>query len=224
MVIMPFILALLYTWASSFPQTTPSTVPQPQPEPQTSQVVLLQIDTTQWLEVIRLDTSIVLDLRYATANNFVEEKMYDCPRCFLRPAVARALLEVHRELQKQALGLKLFDCYRPQSVQWALWKKVPDARYVADPRKGSMHNRGSAIDLTIIDQAGNELDMGTAYDYFGVEAYIDYTKHPVEVLQNRKLLQNLMIAKGFRTTRTEWWHFSYARASYPLADMRWPCP
>lgn len=181
-------------------------------------------DTTQWLEVNRLDSSIILDLRYATQNNFVGTKMYDCPRCFLRPAVARALVEVHRELRKRGLGLKLYDCYRPQSIQWALWKKVPNPQYVADPRKGSMHNRGSAIDLTLVDLKGKELDMGTPYDFFGPEAYIDNTSLPRKVLDNRKILQATMIGKGFRTTRTEWWHFSYARASYPLSDMKWTCP
>lgn len=183
-----------------------------------------QIDTTQWLEITPLETGILLDLRYAGKNNFVGEKMYDCPRCYLRPAVARALKEVQRELQKKGLGLKLYDCYRPQSIQWALWKKVPNPQYVADPRKGSMHNRGSAIDLTLVDKNGRELDMGTPYDYFGPEAYIDFTRFAQYVLDNRKTLQNVMISKGFRTVRTEWWHFSFTKAAYPLSDMRWPCP
>lgn len=182
-------------------------------------------DTLQWTELISLDSTIRLDLRYATRNNFVGEQLYTCPRCFLRPAVAKALLKVHRELGKKGLGLKLYDCYRPHSIQWALWKKVPDPRYVADPRKGSMHNRGSAVDLTVVERAtGTELDMGTAFDYFGVEAYIDYQKLPAEVLNNRKTLRDLMVANGFRTTRTEWWHFSYALASYPISNMLWSCP
>ncbi len=183
-----------------------------------------RIDTTQWMEITRTGSGILLDLRYAGKNNFVGEKMYKCPRCFLRPSVAKALIEVHRELQKKGLGLKLYDCYRPQSVQWALWKKVPNPQYVADPQKGSMHNRGSAIDLTLVDKNGQELDMGTPYDYFGAEAHIDFTRLPQSVLNNRKTLQTAMIAKGFRTVRTEWWHFSYAKASFPLSDMQWPCP
>lgn len=181
-------------------------------------------DTTQWLEPGKLEPGIVLDIRYATTNNFVGEKLYPCQRCFLKPAVAKAIAGVHRELKKQGLGLKMFDCYRPHSVQWALWKKVPDPRYVADPRKGSMHNRGSAVDLTIVDSQGKELEMGTPYDYFGVEAYINYTNLPQKVLANRKLLRDVMVANGFRTTSTEWWHFSYTKAAYPIADMRWDCP
>ncbi len=182
-------------------------------------------DTTLWTELVSLDSTIQLDLRYATSNNFVGEQLYSCPRCFLRPAVAKALLKVNRELEKKGVGLKMYDCYRPHSVQWALWKKVPDPRYVADPRKGSMHNRGSAVDLTLIELAtGQELNMGTPFDYFGVEAYIDYQNLPAEVLKNRKMLRDLMVANGFRTTRTEWWHFSYALAAYPISDMIWSCP
>ncbi|MEY4134847.1 MAG: D-alanyl-D-alanine dipeptidase [Saprospiraceae bacterium] len=201
---------LLYT-AGTFPGPPDSNI-----QPHT--------DTTQWLEITRIDASIRLDIRYATRNNFVGAQMYECARCFLRPAVARALVEVHKELRKKGLGLKLYDCYRPHAVQWALWKKVPNPQYVADPRKGSMHNRGSAIDLTLVDANGQELDMGTPYDFFGQEAYIDYTNLPKKVLENRKTLQSAMIAKGFRTTRTEWWHFSFTKAAYPISDMQWPCP
>lgn len=181
-------------------------------------------DTTQWTELIRLDPTIALDIRYATTNNFVGTKMYTCGKCYLKPAVAKSLLKVHQALRKKGMGLKMYDCYRPLSVQWALWKKVPDARYVADPRKGSMHNRGSAVDLTIVDRNGNELDMGTTYDYFGIEAYTDNKNLPAKVLANRKILQDLMLANDFRMTRTEWWHFSYTRASYPISDMTWSCP
>lgn len=181
-------------------------------------------DTLRWQELVQLDSTIRLDLRYATANNFVGEPMYDCPRCFLRPAAARALLKVHRKLQTQGYALKMYDCYRPLPIQWKLWKKVPDRRYVADPRKGSMHNRGAAVDLTIVvDSTGQELDMGTGYDYFGVEAYINYQKLPAAVLANRQLLRSSMEAAGFYTTPTEWWHFSYRGQSYPLDEMVWKC-
>ncbi|MCB0517981.1 MAG: M15 family metallopeptidase [Lewinellaceae bacterium] len=180
-------------------------------------------DTAAWAEIIRLDPTILLDLRYATANNFVKEKMYDCPRCFLRPEVARALLEAQRDLQKQGLGLKMYDCYRPRPIQWKLWNKVPDPRYVADPRKGSMHNRGMAVDLTIVDAEGKELDMGTDFDYFGKEAYHSYTDHPETVLGNRKLLVETLAAHHFRSTSTEWWHYSYIPKTFPLDDWIWKC-
>ncbi|MBK9014151.1 MAG: M15 family metallopeptidase [Saprospiraceae bacterium] len=183
----------------------------------------IDYDTTQWTEITRLDPTILLDLRYATDNNFVKEKMYECPRCFFRPAVAKALLKAHKTLQKKGYGLKMYDCYRPRPIQWKLWKKVPDPRYVADPRKGSMHNRGMAADLTIVDKKGKELDMGTDFDFFGKEAYHAYTAHPQQVLDNRKLLLNTMAAVGMKFTTTEWWHYSYKPKTYPIADWVWEC-
>jgi len=180
-------------------------------------------NSTEWLEVNELDETILTDIRYATENNFMKEQVYDCGRCFLRADVAKAVVKAHQELQKQGLGLKMFDCYRPRPVQWELWRKVPNPNYVADPRKGSMHNRGSAVDLTIVDAEGNELDMGTDYDYFGKEGHHDYTGLPKEVLENRALLKHIMGKYGFRWIRTEWWHYSYKPKSYPLSDVLWRC-
>lgn len=178
---------------------------------------------TQWVNVLELDSSIILDIRYATTNNFVEEKMYDCGKCYLRKDVAAAALKIHNQLKKEGLGLKMFDCYRPRPVQWKMWKKVPNPSYVADPRKGSMHNRGSAIDLTIVDSNGKELDMGTDFDFFGQKAYHTYTKHSKEIMANRTKLKSIMEANGFRSIRTEWWHYSYKLKSYPISDWVWNC-
>lgn len=180
-------------------------------------------DTTVWEELTRLDGTVLLDLRYATENNFVEEKMYECGRCFLRPDVATEVAKIHRELQAKGYGLKMFDCYRPRPIQWKLWKKVPDPRYVADPRKGSMHNRGMAVDLTIVDSLGNELDMGTDFDFFGKEAYHAYTDHSDEVATNRKLLLSTMKAHHFRPTTTEWWHYSWKPKTWKIDDWLWGC-
>ena len=104
-----------------------------------------------WVNIRTAAPSIVLDIRYATTNNFVNAQMYPCAECFLRSPAAEALLAAHSELQKQGYGLKMFDCYRPAPVQERLWAKMPDARYVTNPRKGSMHGRGGAADLTIVD-------------------------------------------------------------------------
>lgn len=181
-------------------------------------------DTTEWVDMLDLDTRFILDLRYATTNNFVQEQMYDCARCFLRPAVGEAIVAVQKVLSEQGLRLKFFDCYRPRPIQWALWKKVPNPTYVADPRKGSMHNRGSAVDLTLVDSMGKALDMGTDFDFFGRAAHHDYFDHPETVLNNRKLLKTTMEQHGFQGIRTEWWHYSYTKQSYPIADMLWQCP
>ena len=183
----------------------------------------IDYDTTQWWDIYHLNKNIRIDIRYATDNNFVEEKMYKCGRCLLRPKVAKAVLAVQQELQKEGLGLKMLDCYRPHSVQWKLWNKVPDPRYVSHPDKGSAHNRGTAVDLTLVDEKGRQLDMGTPYDYFGKEAYQTYTHLPDSILDRRQLLNNKMIKHGFKTIRTEWWHFSYIQKHYALSDMTWNC-
>lgn len=180
-------------------------------------------DMTKWTDVGLVEPGIMIDLKYATTDNFVETKMYDCGRCFLRPEVATQIIAIHHELQGQALGLKMLDCYRPRPIQWKLWDKVPDPRYVADPRKGSMHNRGSAVDLTIIDSKGNELDMGTPFDFFGKEAYHDYTKHSEKINKNRAILKGIMEKFDFKSIRTEWWHYSYRKKRYELDDMLWKC-
>ena len=180
-------------------------------------------DTLEWKELIDLDTSLNIDIRYSSTNNFVGEKMYDCGRCFLRPEAARRIAMAHKALKAKGFGLKLYDCYRPRPFQQRLWDKVPDARYVTPPQKGSMHNRGLAVDLTIVNALGEELDMGTEYDYFGEEAYQDYKGLSEEVAQNRALLNSTMKDVGFSPIRTEWWHFSLRGVDHELADWTWPC-
>ena len=195
--------------------------PKPAPPPP-------DYDTLAWTEVERLDSTLELDLRYATDSNFVGETMYACARCFLRPAAAAKLVEVQDSLRRRGLGLRLFDCYRPLPVQWRLWNKVPDRRYVADPRKGSQHNKGVAVDLTIVDTlTGEALDMGTAYDYFGGEAWHRATVgFPEPVRGNRELILSVMEHFGWRRTNSEWWHYSYplSRTEAPIDSMEWACP
>ncbi len=180
-------------------------------------------DTTLWFDIHHLDTSIIVDMRYATVDNFVKEKMYECGRCLLRPRVARKIVEAHKMLQEGGLGLKMLDCYRPRPVQQKLWDKFQNPRYVTPPSKGSMHNKGAAVDLTIVDPEGNQLDMGTIYDYFGKEAHHAYTDFPKKILANRKLLKETMAAVELKPITTEWWHYSYQGKSYPLSDMLWNC-
>ncbi len=174
-------------------------------------------------EVTALDPTIRLDIRYATANNFTKSKIYDCPRCLLRPEAAKALVKAHKALQKNGYALKMFDCYRPRPYQQRLWDKVPNPDYVTPPAKGSMHSRGAAVDLTIVDKEGKELDMGTPYDFFGKAAHTDHTNLPAAVLANRKMLRQALEAVGFKGIRTEWWHFSYQGKDFPLSDYVWPC-
>jgi D-alanyl-D-alanine dipeptidase len=177
----------------------------------------------KWKELSSLQ-GFTLELRYATDNNFTKEQIYDCGRCFLRPEIAHRLMLAQEYIKKERnWTFRLYDCYRPQTAQKKLWDIVPDPKYVTDPAKGSMHNRGAAVDLTIVDQDGRNLDMGTAYDHFGQEAHWSYKDLPVEVLNNRNYLKDLMERFGFKSISTEWWHYSLSGTGSPLSDWEWKC-
>jgi D-alanyl-D-alanine dipeptidase len=160
-----------------------------------------------------------LDIRYATANNFTGAVIYPQARCLLRLAVARRLRRVQAVLAERGLGLKVFDCYRPPSAQRKLWSVLPDPRYVADPRKGSRHSRGAAVDLTLVTAGGVELPMPTAFDAFTVRAHRRFRQLPDRILRNRATLEAAMRGAGFIGTSTEWWHFDAPDwRRYPLCD------
>ncbi|MCP4442560.1 MAG: M15 family metallopeptidase [Aureispira sp.] len=185
---------------------------------------ILNLHDSSWVDLQVLIPDLMVDIRYASTNNFMKTKIYDCGECYSRLAVAKAVMKIQEELKSQEMGLKMFDCYRPRSAQYKLWKVVPDPRYVSPPGKGSVHSRGGALDLTIVDDQGAELNMGTPYDFFGKEAYWAHIeKQPEEVQKNRKLLLTTMQKYGFKTVSTEWWHYSYRRAWFQLSDMQWPC-
>jgi len=162
---------------------------------------------------------ILVEIRYATENNFLHKKVYDTDRCRLRPSVAGALARVQADLEPRGLGLKVFDCYRPPAVQKLLWAALPDARYVADPAKGSRHNRGAAVDIALVDKRGRALPMPSAYDEFTERAHRDFTGGTESQRANRALLDETMSRHGFVGLPTEWWHFDAAEwQTYPIAD------
>jgi len=161
------------------------------------------------VDVRSLDSTIALDIRYATDNNFTKKVLYPVAKAKLRREAAESLASVQRELRQLGLGLKVFDGYRPLSIQWKLWEVVPDPNYVADPRKGSRHNRGAAVDLTIIDSQGNELEMPTPYDDFTERAWQTFEDLPEAVKKNRALLKDVMMRHGFQPIKSEWWHFDF---------------
>lgn len=166
----------------------------------------------------------IFDIRYATSNNFTHEQVYNTASCYLREETATKIGAVEHALLARGLTLRIFDCYRPLSVQKKFWALVPDDRYVADPAKGSRHNRGAAIDLTIADRkTGKDLDMGTGFDDFSPRAYRDYSDLPATVLANRRMLGQYMDAQGFTGLSTEWWHFDdHDWRRYPISDRRIP--
>jgi D-alanyl-D-alanine dipeptidase len=153
---------------------------------------------------------VVLDVRYATANNFMHQQLYPSARVFLRAPAARALAEVQRELASQGLGLKVFDGYRPYSITERMWEPIRNPDFVADPAKGSRHNRGAAVDLTLIDlKSGAELSMPTPYDDFTSKARQDYAGLPPDIVAHRALLRDVMSRHGFEPLPSEWWHYDY---------------
>ncbi len=170
-----------------------------------------------------LSSDFFYDIRYSSENNTFKERLYECDACLLRYEVALAIQKANERFKEHGYRIKFFDCYRPLSVSKRMWEIIPNPSYVKNPSKGpSMHNRGVAVDLTLVDQTGKELNMGTDFDFFGKKAHHAYTNLPPHVLKNRKLLKSIMQECGFRPIRTEWWHYSYKRA-YPALDIPLPC-
>lgn len=172
---------------------------------------LVKQDSSQKMVELRsMIPALLYDLRYATENNFMHRRMYErgTTTTFMRLPAARALLQVQQELALKGMGLKIFDAYRPYAVTVKFWELVKDERYVANPSKGSGHNRGIAVDLTIIDKkTGKELDMGTGFDNFTDTAHHTFTNLSAMILQNRQLLKSLMEKYGFKPLESEWWHY-----------------
>lgn len=165
---------------------------------------------------------IEFELRYSTTNNFLHKKIYPpVSTTYIRKDAAIALSEVQSELKQTGMGLKIFDAYRPYSITEKIWKLVKDERYAASPEKGSNHNRGVAVDLTIIDlKTKTALDMGTDFDNFSDSAHHNFTALSEEILKNRLLLKSIMIKHGFEAFDTEWWHYTLPNANeYELMNL-----
>lgn len=183
---------------------------------------LVAADSNQLLvNVSRFIPGIRKDIRYATVNNFTHEQLYTTAAVYLRLPAAKALKAVQQELNKKGLGLLIFDGYRPYRVTEKMWTIVPDAQYAADPRSGSGHNRGVAVDLTIIDlNTGKAVNMPTDFDDFTEKAHHDHVLTDSTVAANRELLRDVMEKYGFTPLPTEWWHYVLKNANqYPLMDI-----
>lgn len=204
-------LIIISLAASAYAHRAKKSMPHnktPQPQP-----------AEQLVEITSLISTIHLDLRYATTNNFTGQTIYPVARCFLHKKVADALHKVHKSLSKKGLGLKLFDGYRPLSVQQRFYDIVQDDRYVSDPKKNAgRHTRGTAIDLTLVriiknkdgSRSALELDMPTSFDDFSPKAHADATEGiSTTQIKNRALLRSAMEKHGFKVLPTEWWHFDY---------------
>ncbi len=173
------------------------------------------------IEIKKYIPDIKLDIRYASTNNFTGQAVYKQARAFARLPVVKALKNVQNELKKSGLGLKIFDAYRPYSVTVKFFELASDKNFVANPKNGSRHNRGCAIDLTLIDlNTGKELNMPTPYDSFAPEASSDYMNLPEDLIKNRGILKRVMEENGFTVLENEWWHFDFKGwKNFELMDM-----
>lgn len=164
----------------------------------------------QLVEIKKAIPSVVLDIRYATKNNFMEQVMYNQARAFARKPVVDQLKNIQAILKTKGFGLKIYDAYRPYAITVAFYQKASDKNFVANPAKGSKHNRGCAIDLSLVDlKSGKELPMPTPYDSFSPAAAPDFLNLPPEVIKNRNFLIATMEANGFKVIANEWWHFDF---------------
>jgi D-alanyl-D-alanine dipeptidase len=164
------------------------------------------------VELTRLDSTLRLDIRYATSNNFMHRPMYDEARAFLQRPAAEALIRVQKKLKPLGYGLLIFDGYRPWSVTKKFWDETPSGKraFVADPAKGSRHNRGCAVDLSMVDLGtGKEVPMITPYDDFTEKAAARYPSGTPQQRAARDLLRRTMASEGFRVEPNEWWHFDF---------------
>jgi zinc D-Ala-D-Ala dipeptidase len=173
------------------------------------------------VDVQAISPTIVTDIRYATANNFMGCVLYPSARCLLVEPAARALDAIQKQLLPRRLSLKVFDAYRPLSVQQAMWDKFPGSHYIANPAKGSKHNRGAAVDLTIVDlTTGQELEMPSSFDDLSERAHRDYEHMTPVVRANCCLLEIIMVFAGFEPEYNEWWHYNWHDwAQFPLLDV-----
>lgn len=179
---------------------------------------------TAFVNLKNFSNDFVYDMRYATADNFLKSKVYDCSECYLRYKTVKALIAANKMFMKRGFKIKLFDCYRPLDVQKKMWAIVPNPEYVANPAKGSIHNKGGAVDITLVDFNGKELDMGTSFDFFGKEASHDFPDFSEEIKNNRNLLRKIMIKEHFNSFDSEWWHYNLrAGLNDKISNFKWQC-
>lgn len=176
------------------------------------------------VDILSINPNIQLDIRYATSNNFLGVPVYSKAACYLHKDVAAAVSAIQNELEAHGLSLKIFDGYRPLSVQQLMWDTIQDERYVSNPAKNKgRHTRGTAVDVTLVDKTGKDLEMPSEFDDFTEKAHSDFQQISSRARKNRKLLKTVMEKYGFQQLSTEWWHFDFSGwnddLKYPPLDI-----
>ena len=183
-----------------------------------------EVDSNAFVNLRNYSKDFVFDMKYATADNFLKEKVYPCDECFLRVKTVKALLEANKSFLRKGFRIKIYDCYRPKSIQKKMWKIVPNANFVANPKKGSIHNRGGAVDISLVDSVGVEVNMGTKFDFFGKEASHNFQDLSFEMLANRKFLKEIMLQHNFKSFDSEWWHYNLNGSNKDeVSNQKWRC-
>lgn len=221
-----------YADAAEEPQAMPETVPTeellPETFPQSTEPLLVEdpfvpempdsLNNTDFVLVTEYIPDILVELKYATSNNYTDEAIYDFEDVYLRAGTVKKLMGVQEELRSMGLGLKIWDGFRPISAQWKLWKAYPDPNYVSHPETGHRsHCRGNTFDVTLVDEAGMELEMPSAYDDFTAKADRDYSDCTDTAACNAGILQYVMEKYGFHGIASEWWHYS-DETPYPVDE------
>jgi D-alanyl-D-alanine dipeptidase len=183
-----------------------------------------EADSNAFVNLRNYSNDFVFDMKYATADNFLKEKVYPCDECFLRVKTVKALLEANKSFLEKGYKIKLYDCYRPKAIQKKMFQLVPNPNFVANPKKGSIHNRGGAVDISLVDSLGVEVNMGTKFDFFGEEASHNYQNLSDEILANRKFLKEIMLQNNFRIFESEWWHYNLNGSNNDaVSNKKWRC-
>ena len=219
-----FAIALLFCFASSITLVSCKSTYLDSKKSPALLDIKKEVDSNAFVNLRNYSNDFVFDMKYATADNFLKEKVYPCDECFLRVKTVKALLEANKSFLTKGFKIKLYDCYRPKAIQKKMWKIVPDANFVANPKKGSIHNRGGAVDISLVDSLGIEVNMGTKFDFFGEEASHNYQNLPEEILANRKFLKETMLQHNFKSFDSEWWHYNLNGSNKDeVSNQKWRC-
>ena len=222
--ILVFVIALSYCFASLLMLVSCKSTYLNSKKSQILLDITKEADSNAFVNLRNYSNDFVFDMKYATADNFLKEKVYPCDECFLRVKTVKALLEANKSFLKKGYKIKLFDCYRPKAIQKKMFQLVPDPNFVANPKKGSIHNRGGAVDISLVDSLGVEVNMGTKFDFFGEEASHNYQNLSDEILANRKFLKEIMLQNNFRIFESEWWHYNLNGSNKDeVSNKKWRC-
>ena len=174
--------------------------------------MLSRDDTMALIQITEDSHDVILDMKYATADNFTDAPVYMRGDCYLHEEAEGLLRDAITIAATQGYRFRIFDAFRPSEAQWKLWNHTPDPDFLSDPRRGSPHSRGAAIDLTLVDAHGQDLDMGTGFDAFTPLSHHGNAEISVEAQKNRLMLMGIMTTAGWDFYRNEWWHYQLFNA------------